>query len=145
LRDAAVADWCAGISPENVDQRGRRALTSRLDQRVTDVRVVACAAGSVLRGFTGYILRCSVRVERGGALQFRSCRAVDERPGSLDGGARPGVGAVCLLEDGQDLLSALPGVAGYDPQVVNGQVDVAYRARHAVHSRHPGASARRMG
>lgn len=43
VRDAAHADRGEGVSTENVDQDGICASTRLLDQRASDVRVVACA------------------------------------------------------------------------------------------------------
>lgn len=102
---------------------------------------VAGGARSMVRGFADRVLRRSVRVERCNALRSRSCGAVDNSSGSLDGCTRPGVGGVRLLADGLDFLSALQGVAGYDSQLVHGQLEVASRGRHALRSRHQGATA----
>jgi hypothetical protein len=73
-----------------------------------------------------------MRSECAGSLQLRALSTLNENPRRLDGCAWPSVARVTCLEDRQDLLSALCGIAGYYPEVLRTQFDLADLGRHVL-------------
>ena len=94
-------------------------------------RVTGGACG-MLREFDLHLLRRAMGIQRSHALQPCPRGSVRELPGRRNGGARPRVFAVNLLEQRENLLGALHRVAGDDPQLVDGELEVTRSRRHTL-------------
>jgi hypothetical protein len=89
------------------------------------------------RGRGGCVSGRLVRRPRGIAQCLPALTASSERPCGVDRVAGAAVGRVCALEDFQDLLRALGGVAGDLTKVLLAQDDLAGFVRHGYHPRRP--------
>ena len=117
---------CAGGCPQDVADLGGLRQWVQLHGGCG----VASGACSVLGGFSGHIPCRTVRVQGCDTLQLRSCGTVGEGPGSFDGRAGPGVVGANHFEEKENFLSTLYCEAGYDSQLVHGQLKVAWCIRH---------------
>jgi hypothetical protein len=86
----------------------------------------------VLRAFVGRVFRCPVRVQGGHALQLRTIRAFNEGPRRIDRCSWTFVIRVTLLEERQDFLSSLDGIASDYTDFVQAQLKVTRSDRHVV-------------
>ena len=114
-----------GSGVENVSDLGR----SGERVQVCGAGGVTCGVCRVLRRPVAGILRGSVRIYGGDALQFRPTCTVDERPRRVDSCAWSAIVRVLLLEEGEDFLGALDSVASDDTQLLHGQLDVVRPGR----------------
>jgi hypothetical protein len=93
---------------------------------------MACGACRVPSGLRRRFPRSRMRSECAGSLQLRALSTLNENPRRFDGCAWPLVARVTCLEDRQDLLSALCGIAGYYSEVLRTQFDLAGLGRHVL-------------
>lgn len=99
------------------------------------VRGSRSVARGVPGGFGRRILRGSVCIQRGDALEIRWHCAVREGQGGLNGVARSGVLRVGVLEEVQDLLGTFRAAAGYSSQLIERELEGFGVNRHGNYSR----------
>ena len=119
---------CVGCGAKDVADLGR------FRERVQVGRSCRMARGAcrVPSGLRRRLPRSRMRSECAGSLQLRALSTRNENPRRFDGCAWPSVARVTCLEDRQDLLSALCGIAGYYSEVLRTQFDLAGLGRHVL-------------
>ena len=113
----------------------------RFCQRV-QVRRGGSVAGGTCRfpsSFARRFLRSLMGCQCACSLELRPFGAFGERPRRFDGGPRPSVARVTLLEDRQHLLGALRGIASDHAEILGTQLNHARFVRHMLTPKRAGS------